>query len=97
MPGPSEHTAAELDALKKYADTKSVGLPHLVSWKKAVQGENGPMPGGYIIYIVMTLMPGRDLMELKFWSMTEEQREEIRNAFLPLIKYVERGLQVDRY
>lgn len=46
------------------------------------------MPGGYIAYIVMTLMPGRDLMELKFWSMTEEEREEIRKAFLLVIKQV---------
>lgn len=47
------------------------------------------MPGGYIAYVVMTLMPGQHLMDLKFWSMTEEQREEIREAFLPAIKYVE--------
>lgn len=46
------------------------------------------MPGGYLAYVVMTLMPGRDLMELKFWSMDESQREEIRDAFLVAIKSV---------
>lgn len=46
------------------------------------------MPGGYLAYVVMTLMPGQDLMALKFWSMTEAQREEIRDAFLVAIKSV---------
>ena len=46
------------------------------------------MPGGYIAYVVMTLMPGEHLLDLKFWSLLEEQQEEIRQAFLPVIKYV---------
>lgn len=44
------------------------------------------MPGGYIVYIVMTLMPGKDLMALKFWSMEEAQRKEIREKFLEAIR-----------
>lgn len=44
------------------------------------------MPGGYIAYIVMTLMPGRDLMDLKFWSMDEPRKEEIRRAFVVALK-----------
>lgn len=88
IPGPSEYTAAELEALQRFADTNTPSLPHLVAWKKVVQGADGPMPGGYLAYVVMTLMPGRDLMELKFWSMTEAQREEIRDAFLVAIKSV---------
>lgn len=53
-----------------------------------MQGSDGPMPGGYLAYVVMTLMPGQDLMALKFWSMDEEKREEIRDAFLEAIKSV---------
>ena len=86
--GPSEYTADELKALQRFADTKSTSLPHLVTWKTAVQGSSGPMPGGYIAYVVMTLMPGRDLLDLRFWGMTEDKRQEIRKAFLQVIKYV---------
>jgi hypothetical protein len=85
--GPSDHTKDELKALKVFTETKSTSLPHLIAWKTAVQGPDGPMPGGYIAYIVMTLMPGQHLMDLKFWSMADEEREEIRKAFIPVLKY----------
>lgn len=85
--GPSDHTKDELKALQAFTDHKSTSLPHLLAWKTAVQRSDGPMPGGYITYIVMTLMPGRHLMDLKFWSMTDEEREEIRKAFIPVLKY----------
>lgn len=87
IPGPSPHTKAEQEALQKFADTKSPGLPHLVATKLITQDEKGPMPGGYISYTVMTLMPGKDLMEAKFWSMPEEQQNRIRDAFRQVIKY----------
>lgn len=86
IPGPSEYTKAELQALQKFKDRKHPSLPHLVGWKKVVQGENGPMPGGYIAYVVMTLMPGQHLMDLKFWSLNDQQKDEIREAFIPVIK-----------
>lgn len=88
IPGPSEHTKDELKALQTFADTKSPSLPHLLAWKTAVQGDDGPMPNGYIAYIVMTLMPGRDLMDLKFWSMPAPRQEEIRRAFIVALKCV---------
>ncbi|KAK4507064.1 hypothetical protein PRZ48_000798 [Zasmidium cellare] len=96
IPGPSEHTKDELIALQKFADTKSPSLPHLVATKTVVQGDDGPMPGGYIAYIVMTLMPGRDLMDLKFWSMEEPRKAEIRRAFVVALKQVW-GLGFDPY
>ncbi|KAF2482000.1 hypothetical protein BDY17DRAFT_300073 [Neohortaea acidophila] len=86
--GPSSHTLDELKALKIFADTDSPSLPHLISWKTAVQGADGPMPGGYIAYVVMTRMPGLDLLELKFWSMPEDLQEEIRKRFLVAIKHI---------
>ena len=87
IPGPSEYTKDELKALRKFADTKSPSLPHLIAWKTVIQDANGPMPGGYIAYVVMTLMPGQDLMALKFWSLPEPRREDIRRAFLVALKY----------
>lgn len=92
IPGPSERTVAELQALQKFSDLKAEGLPHLIAWKKTVQDEKEecvwPMSGGYSVYVIMTLMPGLHLMDVGFWSIEEEEREEIREKFLPVIKYV---------
>ncbi|KAF2210315.1 hypothetical protein CERZMDRAFT_121797 [Cercospora zeae-maydis SCOH1-5] len=88
IPGPSDHTKAEQEALQRFADTQSPGLPHLLATKLDTQNEKGPMPGGYISYTVMTLMPGKDLMEAKFWSMPEAQQNQIRDAFRGVIKHV---------
>lgn len=96
IPGPSESTSAELVALQKFSEENSPGLPHLVAWKKGVQEENQkneeggeeakwPMPGGYVVYIVMTLMPGRHLMDWGFWGLEEEEREVIREGFVGVL------------
>lgn len=87
IPGPSDHTKDELQALKAFTEMKSTSLPHLVAWKTTTQPDFGPMPGGYIAYIVMTLMPGQHLMDLKFWSQPDEEKEAIRKAFIPVLKY----------
>ncbi|KAK3670087.1 hypothetical protein LTR78_010027 [Recurvomyces mirabilis] len=34
----------------------------------------------------MTLMPGLDLMDTKFWSLEDETKEIIRHAFVALLK-----------
>lgn len=44
-----------------------------------------PMPGGYVVYIVMTLMPGRHLMDWGFWGLEEEEREVIRERFVGVL------------
>lgn len=95
IPGPSESTSAELVALQKFSQENSPGLPHLVAWKKGVQEENQkneeggeakwPMLGGYVVYIVMTLMPGRHLMDWGFWGLEEEEREVIRERFVGVL------------
>lgn len=95
IPGPSESTSAELVALQKFSEENSPGLPHLVAWKKGVQEEiikkeeggeaKWPMPGGYVVYIVMTLMPGRHLMDWGFWGLEEEEREVIRERFVGVL------------
>lgn len=44
-----------------------------------------PMLGGYVVYIVMTLMPGRHLMDWGFWGLEEEEREVIRERFVGVL------------
>lgn len=85
--GPSEESSAEIEALKAFADTNAPSLPHLIAWKTEEQTSEGPLPGGYITYTLMNLMPGQHLLDLKFWSMPEELKDEIRTAFLVVIRY----------
>lgn len=86
LPGPSEYTAAEYQALGTFGERAMPSLPHLVGFKKTTQGSEGALSGGYIVYTMMTLMPGRDLLDLKFWSMSESDRSAIRLAFISLLK-----------
>ncbi|KAI5365217.1 hypothetical protein Slin15195_G047540 [Septoria linicola] len=87
--GPSEHTTAELQALERFGSEKAEGLPHLIAWKKTAQmGAGWPMPGGYAVYVVMTMMPGLHLMDLGYWGIEESEREEIREKFLGVIQSV---------
>lgn len=86
LPGPSSTTAAELKALELFREQSLEGVPHLLHHKCLPQGPDGPFPGGYISYTIMTRMPGRDLMAAKFWSLPEEQRDERRQSFLRVLK-----------
>ncbi|KAK0320644.1 telomerase inhibitor [Friedmanniomyces endolithicus] len=86
LPGPSVTTVAEIAALRKFQREDLAGVPHLVATKCSRQGSNGPFPGGYVSYIVMTVMPGRDLMASMFWSLDDVVKEEIRDAFVILLK-----------
>ena len=84
--GPSPHTKEELKALQIFTDAKVDNVPHLINWKKAIQPHDGIHPGGYIIYTIMTKMPGQTLWDMPFWSQTDEEREEIKAAFLIKLK-----------
>lgn len=88
IPGPRPHTQAEIDALQVFATKSQPSVPHLVAMKSEPQSDKGLFPGGYVAYVVMTLMPGQNLMDFKFWSQSEEDKEEIRNAFILLLKCV---------
>jgi len=88
VPGPSEYSMDEIEALTAFANNNLASLPHLITWKTAVQGAAGLMPNGYIFYNVMTLQPGQNLMDYKFWSLSEQERKVIRAEFIPVIKEV---------
>ncbi|PVH83661.1 hypothetical protein DL98DRAFT_569424 [Cadophora sp. DSE1049] len=86
LEGPNIETAAELHALKSFALRKQGSVPHLVTWKRTAQGAAGLFPGGYLVITVMTLMPGKTLLDLGFWSLTSDEQDMIRAAFLTTLK-----------
>lgn len=79
---PSNITTAELKALQLFRDGNSLYGPQLIGFKTSVQGGDGPMPGGYITYTIMTKLPGQSLLGLGYWSMTFEERQQVQQAFL---------------
>ena len=79
--GPSTTTSAELKALESFREAGNTYAPHLVAWKRAVQGPDGPLPGGYLTYTVMTKMSGQNLLDLQYWAIPAEEREEIVREF----------------
>jgi hypothetical protein len=48
------------------------------------------MPGGYMICVLMTKLPGEQLDYYKFWKAPIEEREEDRKAFKTALTYVRR-------
>lgn len=85
---PSPMTEAELKALQLFREKNVSHVPHLITWKKATQGPNGIHPDGYIIYTVMTKVPGESLWDLGYWSMQSSKRAEIQQIFLKKLREI---------
>lgn len=86
--GPSDMTGAELEALEIFTKAGNTYVPRLVTWKRAVQGDNGPLLGGYLIYTIMTKVPGETLFAMQYWTLPETEHEVIRREFLRTLRYV---------
>ncbi|KAM0716919.1 hypothetical protein Q7P37_006771 [Cladosporium fusiforme] len=80
--GPSSTTRHETHALQIFHDARSPYGPNLIASETFSQPRSGLLPGGYISYTVMTLVPGRSLYELGYWSLAPEQRQEIQEEFI---------------
>ena len=88
--GPSDTTAHELQALRKFRDAKTPYAPHLVAYTQSTQPPTGGrVPGGYITYTVMTKMPGQTLYPgLGYWNLEPNERDEITRYFLPALRAI---------
>ena len=83
QPSRSDATAHELAALKVFRDAETNHAPRLVAFSDSQkQGPDGLLPGGYISCTVMTVIPGRSLFDLGYWSLEAEDRAEIQKHFL---------------
>ena len=82
----SNTTRAELKALETFRVASLEHAPHLVHYKQAIQGANGPLPGGYLTFTVMTKMPGDSLHNLYYWGMPANEREVIVKEFLVALR-----------
>jgi len=86
--GPSSTTAHELQALEKLRKGSNAHAPVLVNFKKATQSAEGPLPGGFLTFLVMSKMPGDSLWNLYYWGMSTEERKEITEKFLVALRSI---------
>lgn len=84
----SNTTAAEIEALQVFRDADSLVAPHLVCFEHSTQDVQGPLPGGYMNFTIMTKMPGENLLDYKYWSAAFEERTLIQEKFIAALKSV---------
>jgi hypothetical protein len=74
-----EHTSTEIAALKQLTNASCQSTPRLLDVKKEMQSEDDEFPGGYVIYILMTFLPGNP--PYGFWKLPREEKARIQKAF----------------
>ncbi|KAE8144194.1 hypothetical protein BDV25DRAFT_134879 [Aspergillus avenaceus] len=73
----------------EWSDSSSQGIikvfmhsaPKLLHVKKDEQDHTGPVPGGFLQYLLIQRPPGKYLNPEMFWSMDGQERNTVRNAF----------------
>ncbi|KAF9246092.1 hypothetical protein DTO013E5_6572 [Penicillium roqueforti] len=71
----------EAKARKKFSQGGCKSVPSLLGYGQSTQGENGPVPGGYITYLVWEKVPGQVLTPELFWSFERPKRDLVRRKF----------------
>ncbi|PYH97696.1 hypothetical protein BO71DRAFT_372767 [Aspergillus ellipticus CBS 707.79] len=78
-------TPEELWALKTMTERGSRNTPRLLDYKESTQDSSGPVPGGFITWIVWEIIPGICLGDTfgadRFWQLKQGERRAIQEAF----------------
>jgi hypothetical protein len=87
-----ESSQSEYEALQHLTERRCQSTPALLGHKMDKQQENGLVPGGYILYLLMTRMPGIPLgtnvvFDSLFWKLPDTTRDNIREAFKVAYRY----------
>ena len=90
---PRKPSQLEYTALKFLTEKRCTSTPTLLGYKMDKQQENCLVPGGYMLYLLMTRMPGIPLgpdaeWNCPFWKLPDAKRDEIREAFEVAYRYV---------
>ncbi|KAE8164785.1 hypothetical protein BDV40DRAFT_298104 [Aspergillus tamarii] len=72
---------SQVYALEILTDHGCESTPGILARKEDLQKEIDLVPGGYIIYVLMNYLPGKQLSKGFFWNIEYSVREEIRQAF----------------
>ncbi|RFU28707.1 hypothetical protein B7463_g7605, partial [Scytalidium lignicola] len=74
-----DHARYELEGLQTLKEHSCRSAPTLVNYMQHSQDTNSWVPGGYLLYLLMTKCPGKPIE--KFQEKYDAEREEIRHAF----------------
>lgn len=84
----------ELTALRELKKRKCDVVPDLLAYQTLKQDQEGPVPGGYITFIVWDIVPGQPLDPDAFWELPYMSRQAIREQFRTVYQYVDGTLQL---
>ncbi|KAE8330052.1 hypothetical protein BDV39DRAFT_202633 [Aspergillus sergii] len=71
---------SQLNALITLTSNNCLSTPRILDLKYGWQETADPVPGGYIIFVLMSYLPGVQLTKA-FWGLEDSVREQIRQAF----------------
>ncbi|CAG8244870.1 unnamed protein product [Penicillium salamii] len=71
----------EAKAWKKFKEGECQSVPSLLGYGYFTQGQDGPVPGGYITYLVWANVPGEVMTPEQFWSFERPKRGLVRRKF----------------
>ena len=75
----NEVTALEVDRLDRLTELGCTSTPRLIDYERMIQDDKMWLPGGYVVYILMELLPGQPIYD--FWVLPRKERDDIRKAF----------------
>lgn len=75
----------EIDVLQQLTEAGCSCTPKLVDYVIVAQSQDEFVPGGYIAFILMEKLPGRNLDSFNTFSL--KKRDEVRISFLKSMRY----------
>ncbi|KAF7616694.1 hypothetical protein AFLA_004751 [Aspergillus flavus NRRL3357] len=71
----------QINALTTLTENNCSSTPTLVAKREFKQDSTGPVPGGFMVYLLMQHHPGVQLNKRVFWNLEPSERQQMREAF----------------
>jgi hypothetical protein len=75
----NEVTLAEVERLGQLTEAGCTSTPRLLGCQRLTQTDKMWLPGGYLVCILVELVPGTSLDS--FWDLPRDERDHARKAF----------------
>lgn len=72
-------TISEVERLEQLTEAGCTSTPRLLGYQRLTQNDSMWLPDGYLVCILMELVPGISLEN--FWELPRSERDQARNAF----------------
>lgn len=79
-------TSSELITYQRLTQKRLSNTPKLLGYKTGTQDRSGPVPGGFVVWLVWEMVPGLHLGDEDgagpFWDLERYERDQVREAFI---------------